>query len=90
MANKQQVKDMADRLISTLDSMMASERADAIVRDVAEELYRDLLGIPGNIVVDREQPTGHMHTGGARGVKKQMLPIAKYKFEATQKEATNA
>jgi predicted DNA-binding protein with PD1-like motif len=84
MANKQQVKDMADRLISTLDSLMPSERADAIVRDVAEELYREVLGIPGSIVVDRNQPSGHMHIGGARGVKKQILPLAKYKFEAKQ------
>lgn len=73
---------MADRLISTLDSFMPSEKADAIVRDVAEELYHDVLGIQGSIVVDTTQATGHMHIGGGRGVKKQMLPIAKYKFEA--------
>lgn len=75
------VKDMADRLISTLDSMMPSEKADAIVRDVAEELYHDLLGIPGKIVVDQNEATGHIHTGGS-GKKRKVLPIAKFKFEA--------
>lgn len=81
MASKATVKDMADRLISTLDSLMPSERADAIVRDVAEELYRDVLGIQGSIVVDREQPTGIMHGGFGPNGKKAALPIAKYKFE---------
>lgn len=76
MASKQQVKDMADRLISTLDSLMPSEKADAIVRDVAEELYHELLGVDGKIVVDKSQPTGHLHAG------RKMHPIAKYKFEA--------
>lgn len=78
MASKQQIKDMADRLISTLDTLMPSERADAIVRDVAEELYNNVLGIQGNIVVDRSQPTGHFHAS------KKMHPIAKYKFEVKQ------
>lgn len=82
MASARQVADMADRLISTLDSLMPSEKADAIVRDVAEELYHEVLGIKGKIVVDTAQMTGHMHVGGSRGVKKQLLPIAKYKFEA--------
>lgn len=80
-ASRRDIKDMADRLITTLDSLMPSERADAIVRDVAEELYNNVLGIKGSIVVDRSQATGHMHIGGARGVKKQMVPLAKYKFE---------
>lgn len=75
------VQELADRLITTLDSLMPSEKADAIVRDVATELYTDVLGVPGDIVVDTSQPTGHMHIGGARGVKKQMLPLAKYKFQ---------
>jgi hypothetical protein len=81
MATTKQVKDMADRLISTLDSLMPSEKADAIVRDVAEELYTSLLCIPGHVVVDESKPMGHMHVGGGKGRKKQMLPIAKYKFE---------
>lgn len=81
-ANKQTVKDMADRLISTLDSLMPSEKADAIVRDVAEELYRDVLGIEGSIVVDRTQATGIMHGGFGPNGKKAALPIAKFKFEA--------
>lgn len=83
MASKQQVKAMADRLISTLDSLMPSEQADAIVRDVAEELYRDVLGIDGQIVVDNSQATGFLHTGGRGGRK--MTPIAKFKFEPEQK-----
>lgn len=81
MANKQQVKDMADRLISTLDSLMPSEKADAIVRDVAEELYRDLLGIEGSIVVDKSQPTGIIHGGFGKNGKKTALSLAKFKFE---------
>lgn len=83
-ATKKSVKDMADRLISTLDSFMPSEKADAIVRDVAQELYNDVLGVPGKITVDQTQATGHMHIGGGRGRKKQILPIAKYKFEPQQ------
>lgn len=84
-ATKKSVKDMADRLISTLSSTMESGKADAIVRDVAEELYRELVGIPGKIVVDKSKPTGHVHVGGGRGVKKQMLPIAEYKYEPEAK-----
>lgn len=80
-ATKKSIKELADRLISTLDSMMDNDRADAIVRDVAEELYNDVLGIKGHIVVDRTQPSGHMHIGGSRGVKKHVATIAKYKFE---------
>lgn len=83
-ATKRSIKDMADRLITTLDSLMPSERADAIVRDVAEELYRDLLGIEGSIVVDRDQPTGIMHGGFGPNGKRAAAPIAKYKFEARQ------
>lgn len=82
--NKLEVKELADKLISTLSSTMPSDKADAIVRDVAESLYKDLLGVDGRIVIDSSKPTGHMHIGGSRGVKKQMLPIAEYKFEAKQ------
>lgn len=81
MPSRKQIQEMADRLISTLDSLMPSERADAIVRDVAEELYRDVLGIEGNIVIDRSQPSGIMHGGFGPNGKKAALPIAKYKFE---------
>lgn len=77
-ASRKSVKEMADRLISTLDSSMASERADAIVRDVAEELYNEVLGIKGSVVVDRSQPTGLAH--GSFGVAR----IAKYKFEPSE------
>lgn len=83
-ATRKSIKELADRLISTLDNLMPSEKADAIVRDVATELYRDVLGIDGEIVIDTSQATGYMHIGGGRGVKKQMLPIAKYKFEVKE------
>lgn len=81
MASRNDIKDMADRLISTLDSLMPSEQADAIVRDVAEELYRDVLGVQGSIVVDRSHATGIMHGGFGKNGKRGALPIAKYKFE---------
>lgn len=82
-ATRKTVQAMADRLISTLDSLMPSETADAIVRDVATELYRDVLGVAGEIVMDTSQATGHIHTGG-NGKKRQYLPIAKYRFERTK------
>ncbi len=82
MTSRAQVKDLADRLISTLDSLMPSDTADAIVRDVAEELYRDVLGIPGRIVVDEAQAHGYAHGGFGKNGKRGMLPIAKYKYEA--------
>ena len=85
MADRKQVKNMADRLISTLASGMEPERADAIVRDVAIELYRDVLGIPGSIVVDTSQPSGYVHVGGMRGVKKTVVPFASFKFEPEAK-----
>lgn len=78
-ATKRDIKDMADRLISTLDTMLSSEQADAIVRDVAEELYVNVLGVKGKIVVDPTQPTGHMHGNFGKG--KRMLPIARFRFE---------
>lgn len=79
-ASRKSVKDMADRLISSLDTMMPSEQADAIVRDVAEELYNDVLEIKGNVVVDPAAPTGTMHGNFGKG--KRVLPIAKFKFQA--------
>jgi hypothetical protein len=81
MASRNQVKNMADRLISTLSSTMPVEKADAIVRDVAEELYREVLGIDGKIVLDTSQATGYMHLGGGKGRKKQMVPIGSYKYQ---------
>jgi len=81
MASTKDVKDMADRLISTLDGSMPSERADAIVRDVAEQLYNDVLGIPGSIVVDRDQPTAIVHGGFGQNGKRAAMTLAKYKFE---------
>ncbi len=78
-ATKNSIKDLADRLISTLDSLMPSEQADAIVRDVAESLYNDVLEIPGKITVDKSQPTGIAH--GSFGNGRRAMPIAKFKFE---------
>lgn len=87
MASKKSIKELADRLISTLDSLMPSEKADAIVRDAAEELYNDVLGVPGKIIVDTAQPVGHMH--GSFGKGKRHLPIAKYKFEPNEPTRTD-
>lgn len=84
MASTKDVKDMADRLISTLDSSMSGPRADAIVRDVAEQLYTEVLGIKGHIVVDREQPTGIVHGGFGPNGKRAAMQIAKYKFERSE------
>ena len=50
MASTKDVKELADRLISTLSGTMPGEKADAIVHDVATALYRDVLGIDGEIV----------------------------------------
>ncbi|HVA10601.1 MAG TPA: hypothetical protein VNG32_00345 [Candidatus Dormibacteraeota bacterium] len=83
-ATKKSIKDMADRLISTLDSLMPSEKADAIVRDVAEELYRDVLGIQGAIIIDQSQATGFIHGGFGKNGKRGVAAIARYKFEAKQ------
>lgn len=80
-ATTRQVANMADRLISTLDSSMSSEQADAIVRDVAEELYNDVLGIPGSIVIDRDAPIGIAHGGFGANGKRGAMRIAKYKFQ---------
>lgn len=80
MASRQQVKDMADRLISTLSGSMASEEADLIVRNVAEELYTEVLGIPGHIAIDAGKPIARVHVGGSRGVKRQAVTVAEYTF----------
>lgn len=80
MANRKQVQEMADRLISTLNGSIDNEKADAIVRDVAEELYRDVLGLPGQVVIDTDKPYARAHIGGTRGVKKQAVMIAEYTY----------
>lgn len=80
-ATKKSVKELADRLISTLDTLMPSDQADAIVRDVATELYRDVLGVDGEIVADKDQASGFLHGGFGKNGRKAMLPIAKYKFQ---------
>lgn len=79
MTSRKQIQEIADRLISTLDSLMPSEKADAIVRDVAEELYNNVLGIRGQIVVDNTKPTGIIH--GSFGKGKRAMAIRSYKFE---------
>jgi hypothetical protein len=81
MASKKDVQELADRLITTLDSLMPSEKADAIVRDVAESLYRDVLGVPGQIVRDDSKPVGMMHGGFGKNGKRGVLSIASYKYE---------
>lgn len=81
MATRRTVKEMADKLISTLDTLMPSDQADAIVRDVAEELYNDVLGIKGKIVVDPTAPTGMIHGAFGKNGKKDMKVMAKYRFE---------
>ena len=82
MASKQQIRELADRLISTLDTLMPSEKADAIVRDVAEGLYRDVLGLSGKIVVDTKKPNGFAH--GSFGNGKRVAVIARYRFEEVE------
>jgi hypothetical protein len=69
---------MADRLISTLDTLMPSEKADAIVRDVALELYNDVLGVRGTLV---PESTGIAHGGWGKNGKKTAIAIATYKFK---------
>lgn len=79
-------QELADRLITTLDSLMPSEKADAIVRDVATELYTDVLGVPGEIVIDTDQPTGMMHGGFGQNGRRAAMAIAKYKFKPEPKQ----
>lgn len=81
MATRRSIKAIADRLISTLDTTMPTEQADAIVRDCAEELYTDLLQIKGKVVVDPTAPIGTVHGGFGPNGKKAVLPIVKFRFE---------
>lgn len=81
VSGQNKVQDMADRLITTLASSMESEQADAIVRDVATELYRDVLGIDGKIVVDESKPAGFVHGGFGKNGRKAAMTIASYKFQ---------
>lgn len=76
MASTKSVKELADKLISTLSTSMPGEQADAIVRDVAEELYNDVLNIPGKIV-----PTMQGIAHGSFGKGQRAIMIAEYKFE---------
>lgn len=80
---EQKIKEMADRLISTLDTLMPSDQADGIVRDVALEMYA-VLGIKGKLV---QTSSGFIHGGFGKNGKKSMIPLATYEFkpeEATQ------
>jgi hypothetical protein len=77
MASRKQIKELADRLISTIGNMEA-EKADAIVRDVAETLYIDVLGMPGKVVVDQSKPVARV-CGGKRA-----MILAEFKFQPDQ------
>lgn len=80
----EQVKDLADRLISTLTTTMKPEQADAIVRDVATEIYTDLLGIKGSIVPDCSMPNAIVHGGFGVNGKRAAILISSYKFKADE------
>lgn len=73
---------MADRLIETLDTTMPGEQADAIIRDVAEELYNSVLGIPGKVVVDPTAPISILDGGFGKNGKRAVRMIIKFRFEA--------
>ena len=77
----ERVRSMADRLISTLDQAMESERADAIVRDVAEEIYHDILGMEGSVVIDTDKPVTRMHGGFGSNGKRGVLTLVSYRFK---------
>lgn len=72
------IKELADRLISTLDDSVPAAEADATVADVAKAMYNEVLEISGNIVIDRNKPVGILHAGGHAS------RIAKYKFQRTE------
>lgn len=76
MSTRAEIQSMADRLISTLTTTMPSDKADAIVMDVAKELYCNVLGIEGEIVATT---TGFMH--GSFGNGKRAIHLAEYKFK---------
>lgn len=76
--NGQKIKEMADRLTSTLDTLMPSEQADLIVRVVATELYQLVLGIEGEIV---QKSSGFAHGGWGKNGKKTAITIATYEFK---------
>lgn len=76
-----QLESIAERLTSTLDTAMPSEQADAIVRDVIEEIYHDILGVKGSIVVDADKPVAIVHGGFGKYGRRKAVKIAKYKFQ---------
>lgn len=75
------IKELADRLIGTLDDSVPAVDADAIVADVAKSLYNDILRIEGNIVIDKSHPVARIHGGFGPNGKRAAAVIAKYKFE---------
>lgn len=82
MATRRSIKDLADRLILTLSSTMSNENADAIVRDVAEEIYSDLLETPGKIV-----PKSQAIVHGSFGDGRRAMVLAEYEFKPDEREA---
>lgn len=83
-ASRRQIKDMADRLISTMSTSMPSEKADAIVADVATELYRDVLDVDGRI---EAKVKGYAHGSfgkDANGKRIRGMALADYEFVATR------
>lgn len=80
-----QIKSMADRLIETLSSFTPTEKADAIVMDVANELYHDILGIEGEIVMKNKSI---VHGGFGKNGRKTASIMADYKFEPREESQT--
>lgn len=77
---EQKIRSMADRLVSTLNTLMPSDKADAIVGEVAAELY-EVLGITGEIVV---KSTSFVHGGFGKNGKKAMIVTKDYEFKETK------
>ena len=59
-SDKAELKTMADALVTTLGNMPPQE-ADRIVKEVAETIYRDILGLKGRVV-----KTEHIYACDAR------------------------
>lgn len=72
------IQRMADRLISTLDALMPPEEADVVVRDVATQLYNDVLQTPGKIVANIG---GYIHGGFGKNGKKAAITVVNYSFK---------
>jgi hypothetical protein len=84
-ATRRDVKELADRLIESLDTLMPSEQADAIVADVASSLYNDVLGIKGKVVVDPTAPISIIHGRFGPNGEKSTIAAVKFRFEAKKR-----